>query len=166
MENKDNSRQKAQQQSKVWGSRPSTLGEHSMEFVAEINGVSYVNDSKSVSIKSTYESINTIDAHLVLIIGGMDKDTDYSYLLNVDMNKIKTFIYLGENEERMLRYFGRNNMLFMKADGIEEALTLAKASALANQVVLFSPACPSFEIFDNYKNRGNRFKEQVKLMMS
>ena len=166
MENKNTHQQEIKNQTAARLIRPATIGEHAMEFVAEINGVSYMNDSKSVTIKSTCESINTIDADLTLIIGGADKDTDYSYLLNVDMGKVKTFIYLGKDQERMLRFFGRHNLIFAPAEGIEEAVKLAQAGSVANQVVLFSPACSSFEIFDNYKNRGNRFKEQVKLLLS
>ncbi len=142
--------------------RPATRGEHAMEFVAELMEVSYVNDSKSVNIKSTCESIAVIDAPLVLIIGGVDKDTDFSYLLNADMNKVKMFIYLGKDQERMMRFFGRYNLLFAPAASLEEAVNMAHKGARPGQVVLFSPACPSFEIFDNYKNRGNRFRELVK----
>lgn len=135
--------------------------EHRMEFVREFNGVTYVNDSKSTDIKQTVESIDGLDADIVLIIGGKDEKTDYSWFLNVSLRKIKSVIYLGEDTSRLFRIFGKQDVMFVKAETLIEAVFISQTLAKENQVVLFSPACPSYDTFDNYKNRGNQFKQLV-----
>jgi UDP-N-acetylmuramoylalanine--D-glutamate ligase len=135
--------------------------EHQLEAVREIDGVIYVNDSKSINVKSTVNSINSINHELILLIGGEDRTSDYGALLNADLKKIKAIIYLGKDSERIMAVAGRMALLFATSGNIEEATMLAKTVAKMNQVILFSPACPSFDVFDNYKNRGNKFKAIV-----
>jgi UDP-N-acetylmuramoylalanine--D-glutamate ligase len=135
--------------------------EHNMEFVAEQNGVTYINDSASIDIKQTIRSIDGIDAELVLVIGGNDERTDYTWFLNIGLQKIKAVIYLGRDPEKIFRLFGKYDCLFVTAISIEEAVGISKTIAKQDQAVLFSPACSSYEAFDNYKNRGNLFKQLV-----
>lgn len=134
--------------------------DHSFEFVANINDVTYINDSKAINAKQAVESINSVDAELVLILGGDDLKTDYSWFSNLNYYNIKTVIYYGRRFPEIKNIFNKHVMLLL-VDNLEASVTLAKEKVLKNQVVLFSPACPRYDVFDNYKNRGNKFKELV-----
>ena len=134
--------------------------DHSFEFVACINDVTFINDSKATNAKQTVESINSVDTEIVLILGGDDLKTDYSWFKNINYYNIKTVIYIGRCFAEIKNIFNKHVMVFV-ADNLESAVTISKAKAIKNQAVLFSPACPSLEPFDNYINRGNKFKEFV-----
>lgn len=134
--------------------------DHSFEFVASINDVTFINDSKATNAKQTVESINSVDVELVLILGGDDLKTDYSWFTNLNYYNIKTVIYFGRRFAEIKNIFNKHVMLIV-ADNLESAVSISKTKAIKNQAVLFSPACPSYDAFDNYKNRGNKFKELV-----
>jgi UDP-N-acetylmuramoylalanine--D-glutamate ligase len=134
--------------------------EHNMEVVDTKNGITYINDSKSISAKLSAENINSIDAELVLIFGGDDLKTDYAWFKFDNYYNIKTVIYYGRRLPEIKNIFNKHVMVIV-IDNLENAVTIAKNRALKNQVVLFSPACPSYDPFDNYINRGNKFKELV-----
>lgn len=134
--------------------------EHSMEVVAVINDVTYINDSKATNARLAAESINSIDAELILIIGGDDSKTDYSWFTFSNYYNIRTVIYYGRRIAEIKHVF-RQHVMVIVVDSMENAVELSKSKAIANQAVLFTPACSSNEAFDNYKNRGNKFKELV-----
>ncbi len=134
--------------------------DHSFEFVATINDVTFINDSKATNAKQAVESINSVDAEIVLILGGDDLKTDYSWFTNVNYYNIKTVIYFGRRFPEIKNIFNKHVMVIV-AENLESAVEVSKAKAIKNQAVLFSPACPSYDAFDNYKNRGNKFKELV-----
>lgn len=134
--------------------------DHSFEFVANINEVTFINDSKATNARLAVESINSVDAEIVLILGGDDLKTDYSWFTNINYYNIKTVIYFGRRFPEIKNIFNKHVMLVV-ADNLESAVALSKAKAIKNQAVLFSPACPSYDPFDNYKNRGDKFKELV-----
>lgn len=134
--------------------------DHSFEFVANINEVTFINDSKATNARLAVESINSVDAEIVLIVGGDDLKTDYSWFANINYYNIKTVIYFGRRFSEIKNIFNKHVMVIV-AENLESAVALSKAKAIKNQAVLFSPACPSFDPFDNYKNRGNKFKELV-----
>ncbi len=134
--------------------------DHSFEFVATINDVTYINDSKATNAKQTVESVNSVDVELVLILGGDDLKTDYSWFTNLNYYNIKTVIYYGRRFAEIKNVFNKHVMLIV-AENLESAVGISKAKAIKNQAVLFSPACPSYDAFDNYKNRGAKFKELV-----
>jgi UDP-N-acetylmuramoylalanine--D-glutamate ligase len=134
--------------------------DHSFEFVTNINDVTYINDSQATNAKQTVESINSIDAEIVLILGGDDLKTDYSWFTNVNYYNIKTVIYYGRRFPEIKNIFDKHVMIVL-LDNLETSVKFSKNRAIKNQVVLFSPACPSFDVFDNYKNRGDKFKELV-----
>ena len=134
--------------------------DHSFEFVATINDVTYINDSKAINSKLAVESMNSIDAEIVLILGGDDIKTDYSWFANLNYYNIKTVIYYGRRLPEIKNIFHKHVMVIL-LDGLETAVQFSKDRAIKNQVVLFSPACPSFDTFDNYKNRGDKFKKLV-----
>lgn len=134
--------------------------EHYLEFVAQVNGVGYINDSKSIRLKETLDSLKKIDASIVLIVGGeKDKENDYSILSKQIKEKVNAIIYMGENSDSILQHFSTHSMLFAKAASIEEAVQMAYFFANAKDVVLFSPGCD--HAFD-YKVRGYKFKKEVK----
>jgi UDP-N-acetylmuramoylalanine--D-glutamate ligase len=134
--------------------------DHSFEFVATINDVTFINDSKATNAKYAVESSNSLDAEIILILGGDDLKTDYSWFTNINYYNIKTVIYYGRRFAEIKNIFNKHIMVIV-ADNLESAVDVSKAKAIKNQAVLFSPACPSFDPFDNYKNRGNKFKELV-----
>jgi UDP-N-acetylmuramoylalanine--D-glutamate ligase len=134
--------------------------EHSMEVVAVINDVTYINDSKSTNARLAAESINSIDAELILIIGGDDTKTDYSWFTFTNYYNIRTVIYYGRRIAEIKNVF-RQHVMVVVVDTMENAVELSKTKAMPNQAVLFTPACSSNDAFDNYKNRGNKFRELV-----
>lgn len=134
--------------------------DHSFEFVANINDVTFINDSKATNAKQTVESVNSLDAEIVLILGGDDLKTDYSWFTNLNYYNIKTVIYYGRRFAEIKNIFSKHVMVIV-VDNLESAVDVSKSKAIKNQAVLFSPACPSYDAFDNYKNRGNKFKELV-----
>jgi UDP-N-acetylmuramoylalanine--D-glutamate ligase len=140
----------------------SSEDDHQLEFVAEINGVTYINDSKSIRLSATRNSLEAIDASVILIIGGNDKDNDYSLLSQQIKKKVVAIIYLGNESEKMLNHYLTHKMMFAKALHISESISIAAAYAKPGNAVLFSPACENYQAFDTYKSRGNEFKEIVK----
>ena len=130
---------------------------HQVEFVAEINGVSYVNDSKSIRLTSTRNSLELLKTPVVLIVGGDDRTNDYSVLSKQIKEKVISIIYLGSDNDQIFKHYSANYMLFSKSETIEEAVQIAAAYAKSGDTVLFSPACEHTD----YKNRGNKFKAAV-----
>lgn len=135
--------------------------EHSMEAVADIGGVLYVNDSISTSVQATRLSLQSISGKVLLITGGDDHRNDYASLIEAIREKVSTIIYLGSDNDRLGKYVSKENVLFITAASIDEAVRFAGYCAQGNDIVLFSPACPSYDAFDNYKNRGNKFRQCV-----
>ena len=121
--------------------------DHSFEFVANINDVTFINDSKATTAKLTVESINSVDTEIVLVLGGDDLKTDYSWFTNVNYYNIKTVIYFGRRFAEIKKIFNKHVMIIV-ADNLESAVHISKSKAIKNQAVLFSPACPSFDPFD------------------
>lgn len=140
----------------------SSEDDHQLEFVEEINGITYINDSKSIRLTSTRNALEAIKTSVVLIIGGEDRDNDYSVLAKQIRQKVVAVIYLGVHADKVLKFYSSHKMLFAKATTLKESVQVAAAYALSGDVVLFSPACPSNHAFDSYKNRGNEFKNVVK----
>jgi len=140
----------------------SSEDDHQLEFVEEISGVAFINDSKSIRLTATRNALEAIETSVVLIIGGDDRDNDYSVISQQIKQKVVALVYLGNYSDKILKYYSSHNMLFGKASTIKEAVQIAAAYSLSGDVVLFSPACPSYHAYDNYKNRGNEFKDVVK----
>lgn len=140
----------------------SSEDDHHMEFVDEVSGIAYINDSRSISLMATRNSLEAIETSVILITGGDDRDNDYSVLTQQIKQKVVAVIYLGENGDKILKHFSAHSMLFAKAQNTKEAVQIAHAYSRSGDVVLFSPACPSYHAHDNYKNRGNEFKAIIK----
>ncbi len=137
--------------------------EHQLEFVTQVRGVGYVNDSKSIRVSETKNALEQIDAPVVLIVGGNDKESDYSVLAKQVSQKVTAIIYLGEESSHILQHYSTANLLFAKAVNIEEAVKMAYYFARPDDVVLFSPACD--HSFD-YKVLGYRFKKGVNSLIT
>lgn len=144
----------------------SSEDDHQLEFVDEINGIAFINDSKSIRLTATRNALESIETSVVLIVGGDDRDNDYSILAQQVKQKVVAIVYLGSYGDKILKYYSSHKMLFAKASTIKEAVHFASAYALSGDVVLFSPACPSYHSFDNFKTRGNEFKEIVRNISS
>lgn len=140
----------------------SSEDDHQLEFVDEINGIAYINDSKSIRLTATRNALESIETSVVLIVGGNDVDNDYSLLAQQIKQKVVAVIYLGINSDKILSSYSSHKMLYGKALSIKEAVQMANAYAISGDVVLFSPACPSYHEHDNYKNRGNEFKDVIR----
>jgi UDP-N-acetylmuramoylalanine--D-glutamate ligase len=134
--------------------------EHRLEPVAEINGVSFVNDSKATNVGAVIRSLESFDVPLVLIAGGKDKEADYRPLADIIARKVKLLVLIGEAREKIHRALAGFEPV-VTADSLEQAVELAAASARPGEVVLLSPACASFDMFENYEQRGEVFKQAV-----
>lgn len=137
--------------------------EHNMEFVSEVKGVAYVNDSKSSCVSHLITSFESIEAPVILILGGYDSGNDYSIVSTFNKKKLKAIIYLGNNEESILKNYKNDSSMFVTAMSVEEAVKTAYWFGKKGDVVLFCPACPS-NAFDSYKTRGDEFKSAVKIL--
>ena len=136
--------------------------EHQLEFVTQVRGVGYVNDSKSIRVSETKNALEQIDAPVILIVGGNDKENDYSVLAKQVKQKVTAIIYLGQQSNHILQHYSTVDLLFAKADSIEEAVKMAYYFARPDDVVLFSLACD--HSFD-YKILGYRFKKEAKNLL-
>ena len=135
--------------------------EHRLEFVREIKGVRFYNDSKGTNVGSVVKSLQSFSEPVTLIAGGKDKNGDLSPLEALIQKRVKHLILIGEAKERMNRELGGLTDTVM-AKTMEKAVLLARQKAKAGEVVLLSPACSSFDMFKDYKERGKVFKEAVK----
>jgi len=134
--------------------------EHRVEFVREIGGVRFYNDSKGTNVGSVIKSLQSFSEPVILIAGGKDKNGDLSPLEEWIQKRVKHLILIGEAKERMNRELGGLTDTIL-AKTMEEAVFLAREKAKAGEVVLLSPACSSFDMFKDYKERGKVFKEAV-----
>jgi len=139
--------------------------EHRLEFVREVEGVRFYNDSKGTNVGSVVKSLQSFSEPVVLIAGGRDKKGDLTPLRELIQSRVKHLILIGEAKERMGRELGGLTDMAM-AKNLEEAVLLAYQSAKKGDVVLLSPACSSFDMFKDYKERGKVFKETVQRLIS
>ncbi len=134
--------------------------EHRLEFVREIGGVRFYDDSKGTNVGSVVKSLQSFSEPVILIAGGKDKNGDLNPLKELVQKRVKHLILLGEAKDRMTRELGGLTDTVM-AESLEEAVSLARQRAKGGEVVLLSPACSSFDMFKDYKERGRVFKEAV-----
>ncbi len=134
--------------------------EHRLEFVRELNGVGYYNDSKATNVDSVWYAVLAFKEPIVLLLGGRDKGNDYSKLLELVKKNVKAIIAIGESAGKVEKAFSRISKV-VTATSMQEAVTLAKNLSQPSDVVLLSPACASFDWFENFEHRGRVFKELV-----
>lgn len=135
---------------------------HRLEKVLKINHVEYVNDSKATNVNATYYALEGIKKPIVWIVGGGDKGNDYSELMPLVREKVKAIICLGMDNSRIMEAFGNVIHLMVETYSMHEAVKVAYKIAERGDNVLLSPACASFDLFENYEDRGNQFKEEIK----
>lgn len=136
--------------------------EHRIEFVRELDGVKYYNDSKATNVDSLFYALGSFKAPIVLIAGGKDKGNDYTQVLQLVKDNVKTLIAVGQGGEKLEEYFKSVKPVMSAGFSMEEAVKLARETAKPGDIVLLSPACASFDMFNNYEHRGQVFKELVK----
>jgi len=134
--------------------------EHRLEFVKEIEGIKFINDSKATNIDSVIVALKSFDEPIFLILGGLDKGNDYSAIEDLVVRKVKKIYAIGSSAEKIFNYFHNKVKTEIRKD-LEEVVTSALSEARAGDVVLLSPACASFDMFENYEHRGKVFKEIV-----
>lgn len=138
--------------------------EHRLEMVLKINGVQYINDSKATNVNATFYALDSIKAPIVWIVGGVDKGNDYLDLMPMVREKVKAIICLGLDNQKIIQTFSNVVDLIVETAGAEEAVKVAYKIAEKGDSVLLSPACASFDLFENYEDRGNKFKEAVRTL--
>ncbi len=134
---------------------------HRMEMVRELDGISYINDSKATNVDAVYFALKAMEKPIVMIMGGQDKGNDYESLLALVEEKVKVMICLGLDNTKLLANFSPLVEIIVETQDVEEAVHLAKRYATAGDVVLLSPACASFDLFKNFAARGDQFKAAV-----
>lgn len=136
--------------------------EHRMETVATIKGVEFINDSKATNVNSTWFALESMSKPVILILGGVDKGNDYSLIKEMVGEKVKAIICMGVDNAKIHEAFDDTVPLIVDTAGAEEAVKNAFHYANKGEVVLLSPACASFDLFKNYEDRGNQFKQAVR----
>src|SRR5690606_24008066 len=136
--------------------------EHRLEHVLKINKVRYINDSKATNVNSTYYALESMDAPTIWIVGGVDKGNNYEELFSFVNEKVKAIICLGADNEKLLNTFGNMVDVIVETQFMSEAVKIAYKIAEAGDAVLLSPACASFDLFENYEDRGRQFKDAVR----
>ncbi len=136
--------------------------EHRLEFVAKVNDVTFINDSKATNVNSTWYAIESMDKPTVWIAGGVDKGNDYDDLLDLVNEKVKAIICLGVDNSKLRAAFSGIMPTIIEVQSADEAVKVAYELAHAGDAVLLSPACASFDLFENYEDRGQQFKAAVR----
>lgn len=134
---------------------------HRLEFVRSVDGVRYINDSKATNINAVWYALDSFHLPMTLILGGRDKGNDYRELAGQIGNKVHTIIAIGEARQKIREQLGDMPLTIKDAGSMKEAVKLARKSAKRGEVVLMSPACSSFDMFDDYRHRGEMFKQAV-----
>ena len=138
--------------------------EHRLEFVAKVHGIEFINDSKATNINSTWFALESMDKPTVWIVGGVDKGNDYSELTQLVDEKVKSIVCLGKDNSKIIEAFSGCNIEIYEAGSAMEAVAYGYRLAKKDETVLLSPACASFDLFENYEERGNEFKKAVRLL--
>ena len=135
---------------------------HRLEKVLKIHHVQYINDSKATNVNATYYALDSMNTPTIWIVGGVDKGNDYKVLMPLVREKVKAIICLGMDNTKIKETFGNVVDLMVETFAMSEAVKVAYKIAGRGDTVLLSPACASFDLFENYEDRGNQFKEAIK----
>jgi UDP-N-acetylmuramoylalanine--D-glutamate ligase len=135
--------------------------EHRLEKVLKIQNVQYINDSKATNVNATFFALDSMNAPTVWIVGGVDKGNDYNELMSLVREKVKAVICLGVDNKKIIDVFGNVVDIMIEVNSMSDAVKMAKRIAEKGDTVLLSPACASFDLFENYEDRGNQFKQAV-----
>ena len=135
--------------------------EHRLEKVLKIQNVQYINDSKATNVNATFFALDSMNVPTVWIVGGVDKGNDYSELMALVNEKVKAIICLGVDNKKIIEAFGSIVDVMIEVDSMNDAVKMSQRLAEKGDAVLLSPACASFDLFENYEDRGRQFKKAV-----
>ncbi|MFN5652742.1 MAG: UDP-N-acetylmuramoyl-L-alanine--D-glutamate ligase [Flavobacteriia bacterium] len=138
--------------------------EHRMEFVAKVNGIEFINDSKATNINAAWFALESMEKPTVWIVGGVDKGNDYSELFELASQKVKAIVCLGLDNQKIIEAFKDKVEVIVEAKSANEAVSFAYQLAGKDDAVLLSPACASFDLFSSYEDRGQQFKQAVRML--
>ncbi len=136
--------------------------EHRLEHVLKVHGIRFINDSKATNVNSVWYALESMTTKVVWIAGGIDKGNDYSILTDLVKEKVKALVCLGKDNSKLIEAFGEVVPTIVETTSMEEAVRNAYFLATDGDTVLLSPACASFDLFDNYEDRGRQFKQAVR----
>lgn len=136
--------------------------EHRLEFVAKVNGIEFINDSKATNVNSTWYALESMQNPTVWIVGGQDKGNDYDMLLDLAKEKVKAIVCLGVDNSKIIEAFSKSVPQIIETGNAQDAVMTAYRIAKKGDTVLLSPACASFDLFENYEDRGRQFKHAVR----
>jgi UDP-N-acetylmuramoylalanine--D-glutamate ligase len=136
--------------------------EHRLEFVAKVNGIEFINDSKATNVNSTWYALESMQNPTVWIVGGQDKGNDYDMLLDLAKEKVKAIVCLGVDNSKIIEAFSKSVTQIVETGNAQDAVMTAYRIAKKGDTVLLSPACASFDLFENYEDRGRQFKHAVR----
>jgi UDP-N-acetylmuramoylalanine--D-glutamate ligase len=136
--------------------------EHRLEPVFKVSGINFINDSKATNVNSTWYALECMETDVIWIVGGVDKGNDYSELFPVVKQKVKAVVCLGKDNKKIIDAFKDKVPTIIEATSMEEAVRSAYYLAKKGETVLLSPCCASFDLFNNYEDRGRQFKAAVR----
>ena len=136
--------------------------EHRLEKVLKIQNVQYINDSKATNVNATFFALDSMNTPTVWIVGGVDKGNDYNELMSLVREKVKAIICLGVDNKKIIDVFGNVVDIMIEVSTMNDAVKMAQRLSEKGDTVLLSPACASFDLFENYEDRGKQFKQAVK----
>ncbi|MDE6577449.1 MAG: UDP-N-acetylmuramoyl-L-alanine--D-glutamate ligase [Muribaculaceae bacterium] len=139
-------------------------GEHRLEYVATVDGVRYVNDSKATNVNSTWYALESMTTPTILILGGKDKGNDYSEIEPLVKEKVRAIVCMGKDNTKLLEFFSGKVDKIADTHSLQDAISACREFAQEGDTVLLSPCCASFDLFKSYEDRGCQFKDAVKAL--
>ncbi|MDR2065751.1 MAG: UDP-N-acetylmuramoyl-L-alanine--D-glutamate ligase [Prevotellaceae bacterium] len=136
--------------------------EHRLEFVLSISGIKFINDSKATNVNSVWYALDSINGKIIWIAGGTDKGNDYSEIMDLVREKVRAIVCLGLDNSKIISFFKDTVPIIAETVSIKDAVEKSYELACQGDTVLLSPACASFDLFENYEDRGKQFKKEVR----
>ena len=136
--------------------------DHRLQYVATVNGVRYINDSKATNVNSCWYALESMTTPTILILGGTDKGNDYSEIDSLVLEKCHMLIFMGKDNDKLIQHFGPLGVNYISTDNLSDAVEAAYQQANPGDTVLLSPCCASFDLFKNYEDRGTQFMNAVR----
>ena len=136
--------------------------EHRLEPVVKVHGIHFINDSKATNVNSAWYALECMNTPVVWIVGGVDKGNDYREIAPLVKEKVKAIVCLGNDNKKIVKTFGEVVETIVETKSMRDAVHSAYYLAKDGDSVLLSPACASFDLFDNYEDRGWQFKQYVR----
>ncbi len=135
--------------------------EHRLEDIGEVNGLKFINDSKATNVDAVKYALDSFDDPIIWVAGGVDKGNDYKEIQELVYEKVKAIVCIGTDNQKIIEFFGEEVPMILEVSSMEEAVSMSHEMGTEGDVVLLSPACASFDRFNNYEDRGHKFKEAV-----